>query len=119
MVNRSKALGTSAETAITKALIEEGWLHAERRALAGSLDKGDINMGGFPVVIESKNCGTTTIPAWLKEVEVEKANARADIGVVWHKIRGKGDPRDWAVTMSGAQFIEILKKLGYHPEDVR
>lgn len=115
-MNRSKALGTSAETAITKALVEEGWLHAERRALAGSLDRGDINLGGFPVVIESKNCGTTTIPAWLREVETEKSNAKAEIGVVWHKIRGRGNPRDWAVTMSGAQFIAILKRLGHHPE---
>lgn len=115
MTNRSKARGTAAESAITKVLIEEGWLHAERRVLAGAADRGDINLGGFPVMIESKRCQTITIPAWLREVEAEKSNARAEIGVVWHWIRGKGDPRDWAVTMSGAQFMEILKKLGYHP----
>lgn len=114
-MNRSKAKGTAGETGIVNALVEEGWIHAERRALAGSLDKGDIALGVPGVMIEGKNCKTVTIPAWLREVEAEKANAKADIGVVWHKIRGKGDARDWAVTMTGAQFIDILKRLGYHP----
>ncbi len=115
MANRSKAKGTLAESSITKALVEAGWVHAERRALAGSLDKGDINLGGYPVVIESKNCATVTIPAWLREVEVEKANAKAEIGVVWFKLRGSTDPQQWAVCMTGEQFMEILKKLGHHP----
>lgn len=116
MVNRSKQKGTLAESGITKALVEEGWLHAERRALAGAADKGDINLGGFPVVIESKNCATISIGAWLKEVAAEKKNANAELGVCWFKLRGKGDPRDWAVVMSGAEFMEILKKLGFHPD---
>lgn len=116
MANRSKQKGTLGESSITKALVEEGWVHAERRALAGALDKGDINLGGFPVVIESKNCATVTIPAWLREVEVEKANAKAQIGACWFKLRGTTDPRKWAVVMTGAQFIEILKALGHHPD---
>lgn len=115
MVNRSKQRGTAAETAVVRALHERGYLHAERRALAGALDKGDVALGIPGVMIEVKNCATVTIPAWLREVAVEKANARADIGVVWHKIRGKGDANDWAVTMTGAQFLDILQTLGYQP----
>lgn len=118
MVNRSKAKGTSAESAIARTLVEEGWIHAERRALHGCLDKGDI--AGLPgVMIESKNEKTYSISTWLKEVAVETDNAKADVGVCWFKIPRKGDPREWAVLMTGAQFIEILKKLGYHPEGTR
>jgi hypothetical protein len=111
-MNKAKRKGTAGENGVVAALVDEGWIHAERRALAGTSDRGDI--AGIPgVMIEAKNCGTVTIPKWLREVEVEKANAGAEVGVVWHKIRGKGDARDWAVTMSGAEFMALLKAAGY------
>jgi hypothetical protein len=47
-VSKSRAKGTSWESAIVTYLIEQGWPHAERRALAGALDKGDIT--GLPGV---------------------------------------------------------------------
>jgi hypothetical protein len=117
MANRPKQKGTAAETAIVNALIEEGWAHAERRTLAGAADKGDVKLGdGIPVMVEAKNCSTVSLPAWLREVAAEKANAKADIGVVWFKLRGTTDPRKWAVAMTGEQFLEILRALGYHPD---
>lgn len=115
MVNKPKIKGTAAETAIVKTLVEEGWVHAERRALQGTADKGDVNLGGFPVVIESKNCKTITIPAWLREVAVEKENANAVTGACWFKIRGKTDPREWGVVMSGEEYMALLKLAGFHP----
>jgi hypothetical protein len=58
MANRPKQKGTAAETAIVNALIEEGWVHAERRTLSGAADKGDVKLGdGIPVMVEAKNCG--------------------------------------------------------------
>src|SRR5688572_26479096 len=106
MANPSKRKGTAGENGVVDALIEEGWVHAERRVLSGAKDRGDINIGGFPVMIESKNCKTITIGAWLKEVEVEKANAKAEVGACWFKLRGKGDAKDWAVVMSGQEFMD-------------
>jgi hypothetical protein len=116
MVNKAKAKGTSGENGIVQALNEAGWIHAERRTQGGTQDRGDINIGGFPVMIESKNCKTITIPAWLREVEVEKANANAEVGVAWFKIRGKGHAKDWAVVMTGQEFMDLLRRAGYHPE---
>lgn len=111
-MNRSKTKGTSAETAIVGFLRDNGFPHTERRALAGNSDRGDI--AGIPgVVIESKNCAKQELAAWLDEAKVEQSNDRADLGVVWHKRRGKGSPGDWFVTMSGAQFADILRQLGY------
>lgn len=42
MVNRPKDKGTWAETRVTEFLRDNGWPYAERRALAGVTDKGDI-----------------------------------------------------------------------------
>lgn len=115
MVNKSKQRGTAAEAAVVKALIEEGWIHAERRALAGALDKGDI--AGLPgVCIEVKNEKAYSISQWIKETLIEKVNSNAEIGFCWFKIKGKGDPRDWGVLLTGEQAMAWLKLSGHHPE---
>ena len=65
---------------------------AERRSLNGAVDKGDIT--GVPkVVIEAKNHKTLKLSAWIEEAAIEKANAGAEIGVVWAKRKGKGNAR--------------------------
>lgn len=50
----SRAKGTSWETSIVRYLRDQGWPHAERRALRGSNDCGDV--AGVPLVcIEAKS----------------------------------------------------------------
>ena len=108
-MNRSKAKGTSAETAVVRFLRTIGFVQAERRTLNGILDRGDIT--GIPgVVIEVKNCARQELAAWVAEAERERDNDRASLGVVWHKRRGKTDPADWFVTMSGSQFASLLRE---------
>ena len=108
-MNRSKAKGTSAETAVVRFLRTIGFIHAERRTLNGILDRGDIT--GIPgVVIEVKNCARQELAAWVAEAERERDNDHASLGVVWHKRRGKTDPAHWFVTMSGAQFAALLRE---------
>lgn len=112
MSNPSKTKGTAWESAIVAFLISRGWVHAERRALAGNTDKGDIT--GLPgVMIEAKCCKTITVPAWIDEAEAEKRNAGAAVGVVWWKRRGRTDPGAGFVTMTGDQFAELLKAAGW------
>jgi hypothetical protein len=41
-MTRSKDKGTAAESLVVKYLQSTYWPHAERRALSGGLDKGDI-----------------------------------------------------------------------------
>lgn len=111
MVNPSKAKGTAAESAVVNYL-REWWPHAERRALAGSADKGDVT--GIPsVVIEIKNAAKLAFGPWLKEAEVERINAKASLGVVWAKRRGKTDPADWFVVMDGRTFTRLLREAGW------
>lgn len=112
MANPSKRKGTSAEQLVAGAYRDHGWPFAERRALSGSNDRGDI--AGVPsVVTEVKACRTMALNAWLKEAEVERLNDNAEIAVVWHKLVGLGDPLDWPVSMRGHQWLRLLKQLGY------
>ncbi|MGI5443364.1 hypothetical protein ACQEV4_40320 [Streptomyces shenzhenensis] len=108
-MSRSKAKGTAAETAVVRYLQAAGFTQAERRTLAGVQDRGDI--AGIPgVVIEVKNCARQELPAWVAEAEIERDNDNATLGVVWHKLRGRSSPGDWFVTMSGAQFAQLLRE---------
>ena len=83
MANPSKTKGTAAETAVVKYL-KNTWDTVERRALAGSLDKGDIS-GIANVCIEVKDCKKTELPKWTKELEQEMKNSQALTGAIIHK----------------------------------
>jgi hypothetical protein len=111
-VNRSKIKGTRWESAIVDYLRTNGVPHAERRALHGSLDRGDI--AGIPgIVIEGKNAARAELAWWLDEAETERVNAGATAAVVWHKRRGRTSPGDGFVTMSGATLVRLLADAGY------
>ncbi len=115
MVNRSKAKGTSWESAIVDYLRSAGWPHVERRTLNGAADRGDI--AGIPgIVIEAKSVKTITLGAFVDEAGKERGNDRAAYGVVWLKRRGKSSPEHAYVVMDGEQFVRLLKEAGYHPE---
>lgn len=111
-MSAAKAKGTAAETAVVNFLRRSGWPHCERRALSGALDKGDI--AGIPgVVIEVKNQAKLDLAGFVDEAETERANDGADVAAAWIKRRGKGDPADWYVAMTGRQFLELLLDAGY------
>lgn len=106
-MSAARAKGTRWESAIVTYLNEQGFVMAERRALAGALDKGDIT--GIPgVVIEAKNTKTIPLAQFLDEAHAEARNANADVGVAWIKRRGRGSPADGYVLMDGETFIELL-----------
>ncbi|MEU4234155.1 hypothetical protein AB0F17_58615 [Nonomuraea sp. NPDC026600] len=92
---RPKDIGTAAETAVVKALRRLGWPHAERRALTGALDQGDIT--GTPGVVWEVKGGKQTrspsdeqIAAWMQETETERIHARANVGVLVLQRHGVG-----------------------------
>lgn len=113
-MSRSKAKGTRWESAIVDFLQSNGVLYAERRALTGTQDRGDI--AGIPgVVIEGKNAAEMKLAAWVDEAETERVNAKAHIALVWHHRRGKASPGDGYVTMTGSTLIRLLVAAGYIP----
>ena len=113
-VSKSKDIGTRAESAVVKALHRLGFPNAERRALAGVLDKGDIlvNPGSnMPVIVEvkggdaAKYASDGQILRWMDETDTEVDNAEAHFGFLVVQRPGIGYPnahRWWAVTSLGA-----------------
>ena len=85
MTRRPMDIGTAAESAVVKVLREHGFPHAERRALHGSIDLGDIT--GTPGLAWEVKGGTTakTAPEPIVqtvEVKVPVAIACALVGVI-------------------------------------
>lgn len=74
-MSKSRATGTQAETAVVRYL-QNWWPAAERRALSGNKDKGDV--AGIPgVVVEVKAAVTQLIGPWQRETLKEQENAGA------------------------------------------
>jgi hypothetical protein len=63
---------------VVRYLQENGFPRAERRALAGSADKGDVT-GIDDVVIEVKGDRSNKISAWKAEAVAEARNAGAEM----------------------------------------
>lgn len=111
MVNKPKIKGTAWESDIVQFLRDNGFPLAERRALTGGKDKGDVTGLGFPVVIEAKNEKTITLGTYASEVQAEMVNADADFGAAWVKRRGKSSPGDAYVVLDGWQWVRIMQAL--------
>lgn len=110
MANPSKQRGTAAESAVVAWLVANGWPAAERRALSGNKDKGDV--AGIPgVVIEVKSCKTMDLAGWVKELEAEMVNAEVSIGAVIAKKRGTTNPAEWYAVMPAWVLVEILQQV--------
>ncbi len=105
-MSRARAKGTAAETALRDWLQRNGHSYAERLALGGTNDRGDIT--GIPgVVLEVKNCKTFDLAGWLDELAVEMANADVSVGAVVAKRRGTTDRARWYAVMP----VEVLNRL--------
>lgn len=91
-MSKSKAKGTTAEREVVRYL-QNWWPAAERRALSGNKDKGDV--AGIPgVVIEVKAAKTQLITAWQRETKTEMHNAGATVCMLVVKRPYKA-PRQW------------------------
>lgn len=111
-MSKAKAKGTAAETAVVKYLRDNGFPYAERRALTGNYDQGDIT-GCGPVVFEVKNHKTMDLATWVAELVEEIHNANAMTGTVVAKKRGTTYPGEWYAIMPFSLFVELLKEGGY------
>ena len=112
-MSRSKQKGTAFETSIVRYL--SGRLGDERimrMPLSGNKDRGDIagvrTLLGERVAVECKNVARMNLGGWITEVEVERGNADAKVGVVIHKRSGKGQARDQYVTLTVEDLAVLL-----------
>lgn len=94
-MNRSKNIGTACETAVVKYLRRNGFPKAERRALAGVLDKGDILVADGVICevkggVAAERASDQKLREWCVETERERVNAGAEIGFLVVKRPGHG-----------------------------
>lgn len=104
MVNRPRAIGTYAETAVVRAARANGFPWADRFALHGSADVGDVALCPG-VIIEVKGgemayrASDRTIERWLDETADERLHARAAVAFLVVQRPSVGAPnahRWWA-----------------------
>jgi hypothetical protein len=111
-MSASKRKGTAWESAVVQFLRENGVPNAERRALNGNKDRGDI--AGIPgVAIECKSAARVEMAAWMDEAEAERVNDGADVGLVWIKRRGRTNPGAGFVILTGEGLLALLAAAGY------
>lgn len=107
-IQRTK--GTMAESAVVAYLRGNGFIHAERRALKGSLDQGDVaGCPGLVIEVKYANAGLR-MAGWVAETEVERLNANADFGVLVIKPPGLGakSTRHWFAAMQAQSFDRLI-----------
>ena len=110
MTSPQKRKGSAAELAVAKWLRKLGWIHAERSRAGWQDDRGDID--GLPgIVIEVKNEKRIDLPGYLRELEVEIANAKAWTGTVIVKRRGSMNVDDWYAVMPAKIWGELMVML--------
>ena len=127
MVNRPKQIGTAGETGIVRAAHRHGFPGAERRALHGNTDLGDILL--CPGIIleaktgqHAKTASAQQLHQWMVETELERVNAHAALAFLITHRTGYSPARAdhwWAHTTTGTlhaltcQDITIRQLIDY------
>lgn len=96
-MSKSKQKGSAYERAVLLYLRSRG-VNAERVALHGSRDEGDLRViaRGMRVVIECKDVrdvGPALIERWRDETDAERGNADADAAILVRHMPGNGKAR--------------------------
>jgi hypothetical protein len=118
MTNRPKAIGTAAESIVTGYARANGFDGAERLALHGNLDEGDVSLcpGAIAEVKAGKAAETASdaqIEAWLAETETERVNRKADVAVLVLKRKGKGaaSAGQWWAILPGWTYVLLSSSI--------
>lgn len=99
MTAKTNRIGRDGENAVVKYLAANGFPHTERRRLRGTRDEGDlITVPGLCVEVKAGQtarvrAGLSQVAAWMRETELERIQARADIGLLVVQRNAYGAPR--------------------------
>ena len=122
-MNRPKQIGTQGENAAVAYYREHLFPVAERRALHGTNDMGDI--AGTPGLCTQVKAGhaaeaasDSQIRTWLQELDVQAARAGASAALLVRKKKGYGTRRVglWHAHMWASQLYELSYAAAYGHE---
>jgi hypothetical protein len=107
-VSYASAKGYMAEHATVQYLSTQLGASATRPRTTSitNVDTGDVV--GVPLVVSVKNHAALNLAVWVDEMAAMVKRSPWDVGVVVHKRRGKGHPRDWYVTTPFGLVIPML-----------
>jgi hypothetical protein len=106
MANPSKKKGSAFEVAVVAYLRENGFPFAERRALRGTKDAGDVS-GITGWILEVKNHAKLDIGNWSTEAAKEASNDGCSRWAVVHK-RRQHSTAEAFVTLPLRLFAQLL-----------
>ena len=114
-MSKSKAIGTEGETAVVRFLVANGWPHAERRALRGVQDWGDVT--GTPGLCwevkagqQAIECQDADLHKWQDQTDLETTQSGADLGILVMKRKGvsPANAGSWFAWMRAEHLAELL-----------
>jgi hypothetical protein len=124
-MNRAKAIGTAAETAVVRAAKERGFPWADRYALHGRADIGDVFLcPGVIVEVKggdwARKASDSLIDDWLTETETERINAAAPVGflVVQRAAVGLSNAHRWSAWWRLRNLMELVPHMGI-PDEIQ
>lgn len=121
-MNKPKAKGTAAETAVVKYMRDNGFPGADRQPLRGNRDAGDIALcPGIVLEIKSHATaatgqpGPTLLDTWIIQAEAERINAGAAHCPLIVKRKGAGDANvgAWFSYLPAGHLATLI---GAHPD---
>lgn len=116
-MSKSKQIGTAAENHVVDYISTRGFANAERRALFGINDRGDIT--GTPGVCwqvkggkMAEKASDAQVAEWMDELDDQISNSGSDVGVLLRKRSGYGAQRvgRWYAHMRMHTVYELLHK---------
>lgn len=119
MTNRPKQIGTWTESAFVRWCRGRGFAGAERLALHGTLDEGDVSL--CPGVMAELKGGKAAEAAsdrqivdWLADTETERAARGADVAFLCWKRKGKGaaSAGQWWAAFHGDTYTLLAVAVG-------
>lgn len=117
----AKAAGTRHESSVVGYLAEHYDDIIERRRQSGAKDRGDVSgfrFAGRRICAELKDYGGRFhVGTWLNEVEIERGNDDAAVGLVIAKRRGTTNPGEQVVFMTLADLVTLL--TGTRPDPTK
>lgn len=114
----AKTAGTRFESAIAGYLATHVDDRIERRRLTGARDRGDLTgwrHAGLRIVAELKDHARLAPGPWLNEVEIERGNDDAHVGLVIAKRHGVANPGDQIVLITLRDLVALT--TGTRPEE--
>ncbi|ORL06447.1 hypothetical protein [Prescottella equi] len=112
MPNPNKLRGDRAERAVRDYLRANGFPHCERTRAGYTRDAGDLHPAPG-LTVQVKDRAQYAWPEWLRQLDEQRDEAKADHAVLVVKRRGLGDPGNWLAVMPLAAIARLLRDAGY------